>query len=132
MAKPNFCQLWLTCANKEEADKIAKHLLACPAPNPERSSLQSDYGASSSGAGVKHLVTCVRQIPGSSKYRWQGRVESSKEIFLEMLSSTDHFDEIEREVAKLHSYNTFVLTATPISKVSKKAEQWLKKELKNV
>lgn len=106
--KNDFCQLWLTCANKEEADKIQNTLL------------------------VKHLVTCVRQIPGTSKYKWQGKIESSKEIFLEMLSSTSHFDEVEREVTKLHSYKTFVLTATPISRVSQKAEQWLKKELKNV
>ncbi len=34
-------------------------------------------------------------------------------------------DQKEAEVAKIHSYETFVLTATPITKISKKAENWL-------
>ena len=49
-----------------------------------------------------------------------------------MESREDLFDEVEREVAKLHSYDTFVLEAVPISKISQKAEDWLKKEFKSV
>lgn len=101
----NYCQLWLTCANQKEADNIENTLL------------------------VKHLVACVRQIPGTSKYWWQGKIRSNPEIFLEMLSSIDKFAEIEKEVSELHSYDTFVLTSTPITKVSKKDIAWLKSEL---
>lgn len=48
-----------------------------------------------------------------------------------MDSREDLFEEVEREVAKLHSYDSFVLEVVPLSSVSKKAAQWLKKELKD-
>src|SRR3989344_6347575 len=100
--KNDFCQLWLTCKDKEEASKIANTLL------------------------VKHLVACVHKIPISSEFCWKGKIKSNDEILLVMESREDLFDEVEREVAKLHSYDTFVLEAVPISKISQKAEDWLK------
>lgn len=103
--KNNFCQLWLTCADKKEADKIAKHLLA------------------------GHLVACAKQLSVTADYRWQGKIEQSNEVLLVMESREDLFDQVEHEVAKLHSYDTFVLEATPISKISKKAQSWLDDEL---
>lgn len=104
-----YCQLWLTCANKEEADKIANTLLK------------------------KRLIACYGELsPYIGKFWWQGKIEDNDEILLEMLSRLDLFDEIEREVARLHSYDTFVLEAIPISRISKKAQDWLDEELKNV
>jgi len=107
MPKSDFCQLWLTCANEKEASKIANTLL------------------------VKHLVACAKQLPLTADYHWQSKIEHSDEILLIMESREDLFDQTEAEVAKFHSYDTFVLEATPISKISKKAENWLKSELKN-
>jgi len=104
---PEFCQLWLTCANKKEADKIANTLLA------------------------KHLVACARQMPVVSDYRWQGKIEHEAEMLLVMTSRVDLFDQIEHEVTQLHSYDTFVLEAVLVERVSKKAKEWLTKELKN-
>jgi uncharacterized protein involved in tolerance to divalent cations len=46
-----------------------------------------------------------------------------------MDSRLDLFDQIESEVAKLHSYDTFVLTSVPVTKISKKALAWMEKEL---
>lgn len=103
----DFCQLWLTCKDKKEADKIANTLL------------------------VKHLVACAKQVLVTADYQWQGKIEKSNEVLLVMESREDLFDQIERKVAKLHSYDTFVLEALPISKISKKAANWLKKELGN-
>lgn len=108
MIKTNeFCQLWLTCTDKTEADKIAKALLD------------------------KHLVACVKQGPVASDFHWQGKVEHADEILLVMESRLDLFDQVETEVAKLHSYETFVLEAISVAKVSKAAQKWLNKELKN-
>ena len=103
-----FCQIWLTVGSKEEADKIANTLL------------------------VKYLVSCVRQIPISSDYRWKGKIEHSNEILLQMESREDLFDQVEKEVAELHTYSTFVLEASPVFAISKSAEKWLKSELQNV
>lgn len=107
MLKSNFCQLWLTVGSKGEADKIAKALLD------------------------KHLVACVRQIQTSSGFWWAGKKEHSDEILLQMESRLDLFDQVEAEVAKLHSYSTFVLEATSVSAISRSAEKWLNSELKN-
>jgi len=105
--KNDFCQLWLTCADKKEADKIANTLL------------------------VKHLIACAKQAPVSADYWWQGKIEHGEEILLIMESKLKLFDRIETEVKKLHSYETFVLEAVPVLKVSKKANQWLNGEIKN-
>jgi periplasmic divalent cation tolerance protein len=102
-----YCQLWLTCKDKAEADKIANTLL------------------------VKKLIACARQVPVKSDYRWQGKIDSSKEVLLMMEGRLDLFDEVEAAVSKLHSYDTFVLTATPVTKISKKAERWLADEFSN-
>jgi periplasmic divalent cation tolerance protein len=100
----NFCQLWLTCANREEADKIANTLL------------------------VKHLVACAKQATIASDFRWQGKIEHSEEVLLVMDSKLEFFDQIEKEVAKLHSYDTFVLQAVSVEKISAGAKSWLEEE----
>ena len=92
----NFCQFWLTCADKKEADKIANTLL------------------------VKHLVACAKQIPVTADYWWQGKIEKGNEVLLIMESRENLFDKVEKEVAKLHSYDNFVLEAVPVAKISKK------------
>lgn len=103
----NFCQLQLTCANKEEAATIKNTLL------------------------VKHFVACVRETPVKSTFHWQGKIEHSDEIMLLMESRVDLFDKIEAEIKKLHSYETFVLKAVAVDRISKEAEQWLKEEMKD-
>lgn len=101
----NYCQLQLTCSDKAKADKIANTLL------------------------VKHLVACVKQIPVKSDYRWQGKIETSEEIMLIMDSKPELFDKIETEIAKLHSYDTFVLQQVPVERISKKALAWLEESI---
>jgi len=101
-----FCQVWLSCADKAEADKIAQALLD------------------------KRLIACAKQLPVKSTFSWEGKTAKSEETWMSMESREDLFEEIEAEVAKLHSYDTFVLTATPITKISKEAETWTKESLK--
>lgn len=103
----NFCQIWLTVGGKEEANKIANALL------------------------VKHLVACAKQIPVVSDYRWQAKIENAKEVLLVMDSKIDHFEAIEKEIKALHSYDTFVLQAVPVARLSKSAEKWLVAEVQS-
>lgn len=102
----NFCQLWLTCASKTEADKITKALLN------------------------NYLIACAKQMPVTSDFHWKGKTEHGAEVLLLMDSRLDLFEDVEKEITKLHSYNTFVLQAVTIPKVSKKALTWFKKEIK--
>ena len=105
MAKPNFCQLFLTCTNVAEASEIAEKLLD------------------------KRLIACSKQLPAKSDYLWKGKIESDKEILLVMESKLDLFNQIEKEIAKMHSYDTFVLEAISVDKVSSKAKIWLEENL---
>lgn len=100
-----FCQLFLACADRAEAEKIASALLK------------------------EHLVACAKFVPIDSMYWWQGKIESGSEVLLVMESRQDLFDQVEAAVAGLHSYDTFVLTAVPLDRVSKNAAAWLDKEL---
>lgn len=99
-----FCQLWLTCSNRQEADLISKNLLN------------------------KHLVACVKQFSVTSTYWWKEKLEKSNEVLLLMESRLDLFKQTEKVVSELHSYDTFVLQATPMINLSKEAQTWLRKE----
>ena len=105
VSKRDFCYLYLTCKDSEEAHKISTTLLQ------------------------KRLVACAKQVQITSNYLWEGKIEHSKEVLLIMESALSLFDEIEDKVAKLHSYDTFVLEALPVNKVSQIAQEWMDKEL---
>lgn len=96
-----ICQLWLACADKVEADKIVQVLLE------------------------RRLIACGKQLSVSSDFLWKGKIDHNDEILLIMDSREDLFERVEVEVAKLHSYKTFVLMAVPVVKISQKAEAWL-------
>lgn len=102
---PSICQLWLTCSNKAEANKIASALLQ------------------------KRLIACAKHMPVGADFLWKDKVDHNDEILLVMDSRIDLFEKIEAEVATIHSYETFVLQAIPVTKISKDAEQWLEGEL---
>lgn len=100
-----LCILFLTCADDAEADRISKSLLE------------------------KRLVFCIKKSSVSSSFLWKGKIDHSNEVLLIMDSLKDNFERVKNEVAKLHSYETFVLVSTPVSKTTKGVQDWVKKEL---
>lgn len=105
--KREYCYLYLTCEDAAEATKIARALLE------------------------KRLIVCAKQRPVAATYWWKEEITNSKEELLVMESATDLFDEVEKEVAKLHSYETFVLEAVSIAAVSTEATKWMEENLKH-
>jgi periplasmic divalent cation tolerance protein len=99
------CLLYLSCKDEGQAEKIANALLA------------------------KRLIVCAKRIPVESSFRWQGKIEKSSEVLMIMESREELFDKVEAEVAKLHSYDTFVLESIPITRISAKAGRWVEDEL---
>jgi periplasmic divalent cation tolerance protein len=97
----NFISISLTCSDQQEADKIATELLQ------------------------EKLVACVKTMPIHSQFVWHEHVESSTEILLIMDSLEQHLPAIEKTVSTVHSYNTFVLTATAMLYVSQRAQDWI-------
>lgn len=97
--------LLLTCSTKEEALKIAKELLE------------------------KRLVACTKITSVESNYLWKGNLENSNEVLLVMESHESKFNEIEKVVKSLHSYEQFVLVGFPITQMASGVSNWLNKEL---
>ncbi len=104
MADTGFVELVLTCGSWQEAQRIVDSLLE------------------------KRLIACAEFIEIKSKYHWERKLEENKEIKLIMQSIADNFQAIESEVAKLHSYETFVLQQIPLTNLSAKARTWLEQE----
>jgi periplasmic divalent cation tolerance protein len=102
----NVVELVLTCGSWQEAQRIADSLLD------------------------KKLVACVEFFEIKSKYRWHGAIEQTDEVKLLMHSLGHLFHEVEAEVKKLHSYDTFVLEALPVADISAEAKAWLTEETK--
>ena len=85
MAKENrFRIVLVTCGSLAEARKISRAVVE------------------------KRLAACVNvgRAPVESVYRWKGKMESTKEHLLIMKTSAARLKELEREVRKLHSYET--------------------------
>jgi periplasmic divalent cation tolerance protein len=94
--------VFLTAANGEEASRLAEMLVGA------------------------HLAACVQILPEmESVYRWQGKVERSSEVLLLVKTTRGKFDDLEREVRALHSYETPEIIAVPILAGSEPYLEWL-------
>ncbi len=95
-----------TAGSEEEARKIAQHL-------------------------VEHqLAACVNIVPHiESVYRWQGKVESSREWLLLIKTSAGHFPAVRDAIRELHSYELPECVAIDIKDGSPEYLQWLENSL---
>src|SRR5258705_8256374 len=103
---PDAIVVLLTAANGEEAARLADMLVGA------------------------HLAACVQILPEiESIYRWQGKAERQAEVLLLAKSSKGKFEELEREVRALHSYETPEIIAVPVIAGSRPYLQWLSASL---
>jgi periplasmic divalent cation tolerance protein len=94
--------VFMTAANGEEASRLAEMLVGA------------------------HLAACVQILPEmESVYRWQGKIERSSEVLLLAKTTRGKFDDLEREVRALHSYDTPEIIAVPIVAGSTPYLEWL-------
>jgi periplasmic divalent cation tolerance protein len=92
----------MTAANGEEASRLAEMLVGA------------------------HLAACVQILPEmESVYRWQGKIERQAEVLLLVKTTVEKFDELEREVRALHSYDTPEIIAVPVTAGSAPYLAWL-------
>lgn len=97
--------IYITCKNKAEAKKIGLALIK------------------------RRLTACCNIFPIASIYWWKGKVIKDKEAILIVKTLKRNFQEIEREVKKLHSYTVPCILEIPVRKANRKYLSWLKKEL---
>lgn len=97
----------MTAANGEEAARLADLLIGA------------------------HLAACVQILPEmESVYRWEGKIERQAEILLLAKTTRSKFEELEREVRALHSYDTPEIIALPIVAGSAPYLAWLTESVK--
>jgi periplasmic divalent cation tolerance protein len=92
----------VTAANVEEATRLAERLVET------------------------HLAACVQVLPQiNSIYRWKGAIEHQAEVLLLIKTAQSRFQELEREVRALHSYETPEIIALPVTASSAPYLEWL-------
>lgn len=92
----------MTAADEPEAGRIAEMLVA------------------------RRLAACVQILPGmQSIYVWQGEVQREREVLLLAKTTRASFEELEREVRAVHSYETPEIIALPVAAASGPYLKWL-------
>ena len=92
----------MTAGSQEEASRLAEMLVGA------------------------HLAACVQIMPQmESIYRWKGEVHRAPEFLLLAKTTAACFDELEREVRSLHTYDTPEIIAVPVAHVSAPYFEWL-------
>ena len=103
MADTDAIVVFITAASGEEATRLAEMLVGA------------------------HLAACVQILPEmESVYRWQGKIERQSEILLLAKTTRAKFDDLEREVRALHSYDVPEIIAVPVVMGSGPYLHWLK------
>jgi periplasmic divalent cation tolerance protein len=82
----------------------------------------------------KRLIACVNIIPSvQSMSLWPphaGTIENTNESILLCKTLADRWDDIEREVKKIHSYQNPSIFAMPVAHVSDNYLSWLEEEIR--
>jgi len=90
--------LYVIVSNKEEAEKISKHLLE------------------------KKLIVCTNFFPIDSMYFWKEELKQDKEFVL-LIKSKDSEKAVE-EIKKIHSYDVPCIGTIPIQ-FNKEYQEWV-------
>jgi periplasmic divalent cation tolerance protein len=97
----------VSCGSAKEAQRIARELVQ------------------------KKLAACVNVTsPVRSIYRWKGKVEAALEVLMLIKTTRRKFAALEKEIRRLHSYETPEIIALPIVAGSKTYLEWLLKSVK--
>jgi len=106
MKTKNYCIITTTIDDENIADQITAALLQ------------------------NHLVACVQSHTIQSKYHWNGTLETSQEILLQMKTKVSLFEEVKVQIEALHSYNVPEIIMTPILDGNESYLEWIDKETK--
>lgn len=100
----DFCMVYITCKDTEEADSIAHHLLE------------------------RHLVACANIYPIRSLYWWKGEIQREGEVAVIMKTRCDNREQIIKEVLAIHSYEVPCVEFISIKDGNPGYLEWIGKE----
>ncbi len=75
------------------------------------------------------LIACAKLSNITSKFLWKGKIELTEEVLLILDSIQENYDEIDKVVASLHSYETYSLATIKIDLINFKTKSWLRESL---
>jgi periplasmic divalent cation tolerance protein len=105
MVESKYALVTTTCADENEADRLAMVLLA------------------------QKLAACVQMSAVDSRYVWKGELCADREILLIIKCRRDCYADIERAILDNHSYELPEILMTPIEGGYKKYLEWIDDEL---
>ena len=76
----------------------------------------------------KQMVACIQTYPIESFYNWQGKMEQTKEILLQIKTRASLFENIKQEIETLHDYEIPEIIMTPIIKGNSAYLKWIEDE----
>ena len=102
-----FRVVLVTCATLEEARQIAREVVE------------------------KRLAACVNVVTHAveSFYTWEGKIENGSEYLLMMKTSEERLEELQKEVLRLHSYDTPEFIVVPVVGGSQAYLTWLEESV---
>jgi len=97
-----YIVIFITAANKKEADKIAEELVK------------------------SKLAACVNIVGNiNSVFRWQGKLNKAEEVLLIIKSKKSKFNKIAGFVKSMHSYQVPEIISLPVISGNKDYLEWL-------
>ena len=94
--------VFMTAASDEEATRLAEMLVGA------------------------ELAACVQILSSvQSVYRWKDKLERQSEVLLIAKTLRSRFEELDREVRAMHSYEVPEIAAAPLSAISQPYLDWL-------
>ncbi len=100
----SFTFLYVTAKNRSEARKLSTHLLS------------------------KKLIACANIFPIESLYRWNGKIVGEKEVVAILKTRKDKGKLVQKEIERIHSYDTPCLTEIAVTP-NRKYRDWMLKQL---
>ena len=74
----------------------------------------------------ENLAACVNITqPIHSVYRWEGKIEYSKEFLMFIKTNRELFPQVKAEISLIHSYHTPEIICLPIIEGSPNYLQWV-------
>lgn len=101
-----YCILFITVGNEEEANIIARTLVE------------------------DSLAACVGMIPQKSIYSWKGKIVEDTEVLLIIKTKTDLFSPLKDVVLKAHSYEVPEIIRVNIEEGHQPYLQWIEETVK--
>ena len=102
----DYIQVFTTTESKEEAEKISREVVG------------------------KRLAACTQIVgPIKSIYRWKEKIEEEEEWLCIMKSLNDLYEQLEKAIKEIHSYEVPEILALPVVAGNQAYLEWLNKEV---